>query len=224
MSLSVLADLFADAGPAARLVGRPRGVAHIYVGPLTPSGRFAAAAGRTACRARTRRLSILAPMSCRRGEPSSRRVCARCSARLTPQGRAEHLPNRDAIVAAYGTLTLPQLQAAAGACTTPAESHQLGLITAVLYGQPLRHATNLSGRDAAVRDLHRFIETDRKRLVAALRTPEEIEAAAEAARRQVETTNRIKEARAREAAAARAYDRQARGQYLAPWERTAKAG
>lgn len=223
MSLSFLADLFAAAGPRARLAGRPRGVAHIYVGPLSPSGRYVARGGRTACRAHTRRLSILAPLSMRRGGPSSRRVCARCSARLAPHRRAEQLPSRDDILRDYGSVTIPQLTASAAACTTVSESHQLGLIASVLFGQPKRHATVLDARDAAVRDLHRLIEADRKTLVAELRTPEEFAADQERARRQVETSNRIQQARRDEARVAAAYDRQARGKYLAPWERP-KAG
>lgn len=81
--------------PGAHLVARPRtGVAHVYRGPLTRSGRYVPSTRRPECRARTRRLSVLAwgedwtslapvPPT---GMP---RLCARCSASL---GRSLPIP------------------------------------------------------------------------------------------------------------------------------------
>lgn len=72
------------AGPTAVLVGRPAGVAHVYVGPLTPSERFVPRGARAVCRAHTRRLAVLperqTSLVC---DPNAPRMCARCVARLS---------------------------------------------------------------------------------------------------------------------------------------------
>lgn len=65
-------------GGTTVLAARPAGVLHAYTGPLTPSGRRVPRAGRTACHAHTRPLGVV-PLS----EVGFRRVCLRCTARLT---------------------------------------------------------------------------------------------------------------------------------------------
>lgn len=75
------------AGHDAHLViraGRP--IAHLYVGPLTPSG-YVPRTHRTVCRVRTRRLATLPPERRTSLDPASPapRMCARCSASLVSQ-------------------------------------------------------------------------------------------------------------------------------------------
>lgn len=72
----------------ARLVSRPHGVHHLYVGPLTPSGAVPRNR-RPVCKAHTRRLYVDGGEASTQGTP--RLVCARCSARLVGSlpGRAE---------------------------------------------------------------------------------------------------------------------------------------
>jgi hypothetical protein len=72
------------AGPGSVLAARPAGVAHVYTGPLTPSGRFIPRTGQTVCRARTRRLHVVAippRWSSLLPEAADQlpRLCARCS-------------------------------------------------------------------------------------------------------------------------------------------------
>ncbi|MEO6604320.1 MAG: hypothetical protein ABIN55_01780 [Aeromicrobium sp.] len=79
-----------SAGTQPVLVGRPRGVTHVYLGPLTRTGTVPTR-HRPICNAHTRRLYDRSSFPVR-GELL---MCARCSARLVcsliPR-RAEHLP------------------------------------------------------------------------------------------------------------------------------------
>lgn len=86
--------LRAAAGRDAKLVARPRGVLHAYTGPLTPSGRWVPRAGRTACHAHTRTLAVVSLPTV-----GSRRVCGRCTARLTTPrtGEAGRMTRDDAL-------------------------------------------------------------------------------------------------------------------------------
>lgn len=74
----------AAAAPGTILVARPhRRVAHLYRGPLTPSG-YVPRTHRTVCRAHTRRLAPLPTERRSSLDPASsgHRVCARCAVRL----------------------------------------------------------------------------------------------------------------------------------------------
>ena len=127
------------AGPHARLVARPGGVAHIYTGPLTPSGRWAS--GRPLCRARTRRLTTVSlpagwsSLSPSTGGPSLPRLCARCSVALPEPGAAEqHLTTRTGFLAEYADLTPFDLVLAAKTADTAEELDQVAHLSLALFG------------------------------------------------------------------------------------------
>lgn len=130
------------AGPGALLVARPAGVAHVYTGPLTPSGRYAAAAGQTVCRARTRRLTVLPerPSSLAPRETGSPRLCARCSARLASckgvNARRAEPPciHRSHYRRRYAALTLRDLWAQAVMAETLDELEAVAHLSLVLHG------------------------------------------------------------------------------------------
>lgn len=224
VSLRILAALHAG----AQLVHRPRGVVHLYAGPLTPSGRFAAAAGRTVCRARTRRLAVLD----RPGgtvELGGRRFCRRCTAALPPVLGAvvQHPVSRDDWQAAYGALTLDDFETALAwsGCgraasledwaAAAAGTHTLGYLLSVVHGpQPFRRPTDAHG--ARLYDLHAAIVTARHRFAANARTPEEREANRRQAEDLAAQTRLALRAHRRADAVARAQDR--RG-YRTPYER-----
>ena len=150
----------AAAGPGALLVARPAGVAHVYAGPLTPSGRFAAASGRTVCRARTRRLSVLPehPSSLAPREPGSKRLCVRCSARLSSckgvNDRRAEVPctHRTEYRRRYGSLAPRDFYAQALMAETLDELEQLAHLSLVVLGHarcdqpmPVTHEGYASG-------------------------------------------------------------------------------
>lgn len=204
-----------------RLVARPGGVAHLYAGALTPSGRWVVRAGRTVCGARTRRLQVLAG-GCADLDPGrGPRMCRRCMPVLPPSmGRPGGLVSRDDWLAAYAHLTVEDLKTAARWACTVDQSHQVGFLAQLLFDPPKRHTRRpLEGHDADVVELHRLIETRRRVLVATERTPEE--RAHLEQQRADETHNRALADRARrqEAAVDRALERSARGGYLLPHER-----
>ena len=117
----------AAAGPAGNLVRRPTGVVHIYTGPFTPFGRVPRAY-RTVCRARTRALTACPQV---RGV----RMCARCSARLIPQRRAEQ-PTRIMIATRYRNITAGDVVDAAAEAATTAELEHLAHVALVVLGVP----------------------------------------------------------------------------------------
>lgn len=126
------------AGPDAVLVSRPRGVPHVYTGPLTPSGRFARAAGRTVCRAHTRRLTVL-PRSERRSslDPEARRLCARCSARLSdldPRAGEPSPVHRDQWRREYAEVTRADVAAALLVAADEAEVDAASHLSLLLFG------------------------------------------------------------------------------------------
>lgn len=98
--------LTAACAPGAHLAARPCGVVHVYTGPLTPSRRYVPRQGATACRTRTRRLTVLDPsLTGAEFATGRRRACGSCSARLSlPSGRAEQVTRDDALTR-YGHLT-----------------------------------------------------------------------------------------------------------------------
>lgn len=127
------------AGDGAVLASRPRGVMHVYTGPLTPSGRYVPRGGRTACRAHTRRLHVIAAptspvaMTVPGDEPN--RVCAHCSARLLTahSGRVEHPIHRDQWRALYADTSKADLAFALAAAETPAEVDAVAHLSLLLF-------------------------------------------------------------------------------------------
>lgn len=208
----------------AVLVGRPRsGVLHVYTGPLTPSGRFVAAVGRTVCRAHTRRLTVL-ELATPQLDLRGRRVCRRCMPLLPAAlGRADSAdlgPARDEWLDAYGHLTVDDVRQAALWCRTVDETHQVGRVATMLHGEkPRGLPARLTPAQAAVRDLHDTVERRRKQLVAAERTDEE--RAAVARGREVDDIERrrVDKGRRDEATRDRIREKARAGKYIAPWER-----
>lgn len=154
------------AGPGALLVSRPTGVVHVYTGPLTPSGRFIPLACRTVCRARTRRLSVIpSQRSSLHAEPT-RRLCARCSARLEASPvaarRAGPLTTRDQVLAAHTTTTAVQLVHEAELAETPEQLDHVAHVSLALFGHLGCTTTEVprGGR----RTLHEHVTFHRRRL------------------------------------------------------------
>lgn len=210
----------------AVLVHRPgSGVFHVYAGPLTPSGRFVPRTGRTACSARTRRLSVLERVGSVL-DLGGRHLCGRCEARLcAAAGRASQPVSRDDFLRTYGGLngvTLGDLVVALAMCRSVEENRRVAFVASVVHGfmdpsstrRPVEPGIRQARYDFEVELLRR-----RRALVAAERTPEEIEAAA--LRREVDAQRdaQILAARAKGAAIDRAIDRRNNSQYLMPHER-----
>lgn len=134
--------LLRAAGESAQLVARPRGVAHVYVGPLTPSGRYVPRTGRTVCRARTRRLSVLesTPVAL---DPTGKPACRLCTARLAhvPRQGEAGPTSRDQVLTAYDGITAFDLAIDAFMAETPAEVERLEWLALLLVGFPACHRT-----------------------------------------------------------------------------------
>jgi hypothetical protein len=203
------------------LVARPRGVVHVAVAPVTPSGRFIPRTARTVCRTHTRRLGVV-PRARAVDVFRCRRVCVRCIKALlerAPGVDGRPLP-RDVEAQLYSFLTIPNLRAVLRSCTTSDETHLVGRLALMLFGpKPMTPPARRSQGQAAVADLHDEIHRVRARLVAAERTPEEREAARQ--RRETETHNDALSARQRRRAIAieTAQEHQRAGRYLTPHER-----
>jgi hypothetical protein len=172
------------AGPGAVLAARPTGVAHVYTGPLTPSGRFIPRAGQAVCRARTRQLRVVptppgwSTLQCSQaGARRLPRLCARCSTCLSrrvpsPHGAAspvgrqveQHPTSRAAYRHRFADLTPADLWVAAQLATTPEELAAVGHLSLVLFGHHgcTRPVTCRSGRIRT--SLHQAISTRRKQL------------------------------------------------------------
>lgn len=123
------------------LVARPAGVVHAYVGPLTPSGRHVPRAGRTVCRAHTRRLHVLerTTVTLGRRESSGPQVCARCSARLTlPRvtGGPSTIPTRDDALRTYADTTAFDLAVQAWMAETPEDLERVEWLALLVVGFP----------------------------------------------------------------------------------------
>lgn len=132
------------AGQDSHLAARPAGVTHVYVGPLTPSGRFTPRNRRPVCGARTRRLTVTPPPrpSLDPSGPGVPRLCARCSTRLAAR---RHLPpgdaagrvephTRDAYRLRYGHLTELDLYCAARTAETAEELDVVAHLSLLLFG------------------------------------------------------------------------------------------
>lgn len=114
------------------LVARPTGVLHAYVGPLTPSGRFTPRAARPACGVRTRGLSVIPLAEVRR-----RRVCVRCTARLTrgtPAAGGAGTQSRTQLLAAYEGVTAFDLALDAWRAETPDDLERVEHLALLVLG------------------------------------------------------------------------------------------
>lgn len=215
----------------AHLVHRPAGVVHVHTGPLTPSGRYAAATGRTVCGTRTRRLTVLeqagGPLDLR-----GRRFCRRCTAVLPPAwGTAvQHPVSRDDWARAYGHLTLDDFATAlawsgcrrdasyADWATAAAATHTLGFLLSVVHGpQPIRRPSDPIG--AQLYDVHAAIVTACRRFEGNALTPAEREQAARNRDAEALDRLRVQDGRRKEDRRAALIDRRNRGSYLTTWER-----
>lgn len=127
------------AGPDAHLVARPRGVLHVYTGPLTACAHVPRAR-RPLCRARTRQLSVVqVHSSLAMVSNSCRRMCVRCTARLTrDSGRAVHQPlrTRRDYLQAHAHTTAHDLVFALKVAETPAEVDAAAHLTLALFDVP----------------------------------------------------------------------------------------
>lgn len=118
------------------LAHRPHGVAHVYVGPLTPSAGFVPRARRTVCKTRTRRLTVcVSPAAL---TPSQRRLCRRCVAVLLSWGQQDrhHLVTREDWLREFGDLTAFDLAVDAYMAETPAEVERVAFLALLVVGFP----------------------------------------------------------------------------------------
>lgn len=208
------------------LVARPSSpVFHVYAGPLTQSGRFVPRASRPVCGARTRRLVVVE----RAGaclDTGGRRVCERCSVRLSAIARRAEQPplNHDQAVVFWkaAKVTLGDLAVAITLAGSVAETHSIGLALGQVFPPPpaRRPAT---GFGVALFDIHGALLTRRDDLRAAERTPDEIHAARTRREMQADEAERQRVAQTRAYQHARHEDRLNAGQYTTAWERTRAA-
>ena len=125
------------AGDAAVLVARPHGVAHVYVGRLTPSGRRTPRhGGRAVCNTRTGVLWVVerswGPL-----DPGARRLCRRCVAVLDPGKAGAATPTtRGDWVHRFDGLTAFDLALAAFMAETLAEVERTEYLAMLLVGWP----------------------------------------------------------------------------------------
>lgn len=205
------------------LVARPRGVVHVAVAPLTPSGWWLRAVGRTVCKTHTRRLAVVS----RRHELpdlAGRRVCTRCLAALS---KATDVPGldgrpltRDQELAVFELVTPRQLGAIADTCTTVDQTHQVGRLASVLFGPAtMKPAVRRTSAEQQVVDLNDRIHGVRRHLTTAQMSAEEREAVARQRELDAAEAMRLQAARRRNDARERALDRQRSGGYLALHER-----
>lgn len=219
-TIAPAARVMAALRAGAHLAHRPRGVVHVYTGPLSPSGRFAAAAGRTVCGTRTRRLSKL---ECAEGrlDLGRRRFCRRCTRGLPPVlGQVNYMPvSRDQWAAAFAALTVDDLTLIARWARTVEETHQAGYLASVLLGPASMREPTASGPDRDRWLLEQTILRRRRQLVAAARTPEEREQAVRDQEAEALDRARVNAARREADRLDVLVDRRRRGSYLTPWER-----
>jgi hypothetical protein len=206
----------------AVVVGRPRGVVHIYSGPLTRSGASAPTGAAPFCGTRSRRLRVLGKADDLSSFPGTgRRFCRSCTRRLPAalgvDGRRVLGDQREDWMAAFADLTVSDLHTAAGWCRTVSETHQVGRLLQMLHGPKPVRPRDVAGR--ALQAAHELVEKRRRILTTAERPAEEREGIV--ARRAAETAAHVRQQREhrRGYAAARAAERAALGKYLAPHER-----
>lgn len=124
----------ASASDVVTFAHRPRGYDHVYVGPLTPSGRFVPHGHRTVCGTRTRRLSVDGPVPV---NVVARRMCRRCTCLLLGKSRRVQLPTRrEECVAEFAGLTAWDLAVDAFMAETEPEVERLEWLALVMVGFP----------------------------------------------------------------------------------------
>lgn len=226
--------LAAVAGGAV-LVGRPRGVVHVYAGALTRSGRAVPAAARPVCRSNTRRLRVLVTPESRgrlighatitaTGDLAgrNRRFCRTCVAMLPARlgGGSGALVTRDDWIAAYSDLTVADLGLATAWARTVEETHQVSTVLSQIHGpKPLRPARDRTPAEEELVAAYDAVNARRRRLTVAAMTDDEREAVRAA--RETELFNRRLTERQRRKAIAieKAQERARTGSYLFPHER-----
>lgn len=200
----------------ARLVCRPRrGVAHVYRGPLTASGRFVPAGASVECGAATRRLGVLLYGVAELGP--GLRLCRRCALLLSafPPGSpwdGRLLVTLDEKAEAFSHLTLDDFETAARWCRTVEETHQVGALMGLVHGPPpFRPATEAGRRHRAV-DV--VLNERRRRLRLAELSPEEQSARRRQADIEADEQARLAAAYAKDWRIARLERKARRGHYL----------
>lgn len=199
------------------LAARPVGVAHLYSGDLTPTGKFVPAGNPVTCKAKTGRLNVLTEGLTALGP--DRRMCRRCMATSLAMHPGPDLANdRVAEHAYYSALTAGDFGNAANLCATVEESHQVARIAARVLGPGAPDETRLADHGLWKR-LDAHMNHRRNELRARELTPEEraeIEAEKAAWHAKSEL---IEQNRAKEVSRAKANDRRLAGGYLMPHER-----
>lgn len=198
----------------AVLVARPRGVVHVHTGPLTRSGRHAAA--RPLCGAVTRRLAVVGRASSdlpAAVEAAGRRRFCRTCLRMLPArlGSTQQLVTRDDWIEMFADLTVADLHLAARWARTVDETYQVMRLLGCLHGpKPPR---------GPLADAYDQVTKRRHKLTLAAMTDDE--RAAVHAARDTEAFNRRLAERTRrcDIAVERAQDRARRGRFLTPHER-----
>lgn len=146
----------------------------------------------------------------------SRRVCARCTAKLSawwPQ-------TRDAELAAFSFLTVANLATVTRSCTTVAQTHVVGRLALMLFGpEPLTPKARRTSDQQALVDLHQGIHAQRAHLVPLERTEEERQALRQARADEAHDAAERRKATRRAAAVENANERRRGGRYLTPAER-----
>lgn len=192
------------------LVARNAVVAHVFVGRVTRSGRYASTHGSMVCRANTRRPRVVQR---RQGslDLRGRRLCGRCLTSLLPGGLVGRpLPfSRAARADLVAGTAYEHLAAVEHLVSTVAESHEFSSV--LMLAVPADDARR--GRlDAKVNDR-------RARLRTAEMTDEERDAVAAKREAQLVNDARVLSARRSAAQLDKAMERSRRGRYLMPHER-----
>lgn len=201
----------------AVLVARPRSsVFHAYTGPITPSGRTSRGV-RPVCEARTRPLLVLERLAAAL-DLAGRRICARCSARLSATARrAEQPPNRlDDRARFFAGLSIDDLLVAVAIAGTVDDTYAVGLVANQLHGRVPTITRHRPDDPAAADrfDLEVAIIRRRDHLRVAGLTPEQRAARDAAHAAETERSLRAQAERRKAAAMDRAIDRANTGRYL----------
>lgn len=208
------------------LVTRPGSpVFHVYSSPLTPSGRFIPRAARPVCSARTKRLVVLERVGSVL-DPAGRRLCGRCSARLSALARRAEQPpsNVDARKAFWEGvgITSTDLVVALALAASVEETYAIGNVTNLLFGRvdpAITRRPAEPGKAQGRWDFERQLLACRDALRLAELSPEDREQRAAEREAEAMRDEQIRAARRRGDAMARALDRRLAGRWLTPYER-----
>ncbi|MCR1785362.1 hypothetical protein KVF89_22670 [Nocardioides carbamazepini] len=227
--------ILAAVAGGAMLVGRPRGVVHVYSGALTRSGRAVPAAARPVCGVRTRRLRVLVTPETRdrlvghatvtpAGDLAgrNRRFCRTCVAVLPARlgGGSGALVTRDDWVAAYSDLTVVDFGLATAWARTVEETHQLSTVLSQVHGpKPARPAKYRTPAEEELVAAYDAVNVRRRHLTVAAMTDDE-RAAVQAVRDTEMFNRRLTERQRRKAIAVEnAQERARSGGYITPRDR-----